>query len=854
MAVQGVGIYPNEQNEAIGWSKRVYPSDSAPTMYVRFGTQSAAWTKANVWITVEAVKKAGNEAINDYSLIGTAGALDVAIGSFTQVSGSNGEGYVWAYPFSSITGLSTLLGTLTYSSRTYDNIRITVEVRAFWSGGSEYGARQCFIGFIPEFVATDATWNSKGLEIAYTATGWGRPNDRFQVSSIGTDFPVVPYETTQYTGDTNTQYDCESSYVNSLTVDGKSEKWNQKFPSINVSYSSTDYSVSRTGYGEFTLTTTTELSSLPNDNVFWLPADSLPNGHVMALLDNSSVFGLRVKAKSAVSPAIFTGSGAGSNCAMVLDETVPAGTYTGKVALVDLTEIFGAGNEPATIADFQATDIYKAKLDAGELYDYDAGSLVSIENTNVVVPDLSPQTITATLRSAGTAKDQLQAGTISYTVSRKIGVAVIDGVNIKAVSFTQYSNNYRFNITGYDGAIKYSGASTNALCAEVPANYNGTVSLTANATEDVVFPYSSAILFTSTPSGSNCTTVAAMNTWFQSNNVTLFYELVTPTTDASTSLTTIELGSAFTIETELDSTFVLDAATEYGSSISDANYWSVIDEAGKLTIPADAFSVVPNTGNVLNGSIRMVGSWQPAGSVLNYMSLDGVVVTNLYDIKLPTLTAVVEGDGVRVTVGESNIGVTSIDKIQVQLVGSTLDEDRVTLSVDESYLFKAVPYNVPTQWQAVAYGTPSAGVEAASEAVFVTCARVYGFGVGVTAQDGSVVRIPYSTAYTSQSRPEAKRVKLQGRDRETVGFGEGGSVTWTISGKVVLDGFGARYGGASMEITDENELRNLPMKGACILRFDDGTRTKVQLTNVQIGRQIAGEMKRTVSISAQEVS
>ena len=199
MAVDALGIYPNEQGTVIGTSKRIDANAGTVTEYVRFKTQGNGWHSANVWVEVSVIKKNGNEAMDGFTYIGEAGKLEIARSSFTSVSGSASDGYVWAYPFSSIDGsptLASLIGTLSFSGRSYDCIKLHVMVRCYWDSDkvnekSSKIEQDCYIGFIPAYTVTGAYYDKNGLSIEYTTSNWGRQNDRWQVTNLKDGTKVV---------------------------------------------------------------------------------------------------------------------------------------------------------------------------------------------------------------------------------------------------------------------------------------------------------------------------------------------------------------------------------------------------------------------------------------------------------------------------------------------------------------------------------------------------------------------------------------------------------------------------------------------------------------------------------------
>lgn len=476
MAVESIGIYPNDAELAVGTSLSIKPADSAPALKFRFATQSQAWLTANLWITVDIVRKAGNEAINGYANIGAAGATNVARSSFSYVGQTDGL-YIYELALSNaaLSDVATLLGTLTYSGRSYDAIRLTVEVRVVWgaSGESVKGAQVCYIGFKPTYTATGAKYTPNGLEIDYTASGWGRPNDRWS---------------------------------------------------------------------------------------------------------------------------------------------------------------------------------------------------------------------------------------------------------------------------------------------------NG-------------------------------------------------------------------------------------ALTSDGDPLAEPNAaWGTADGAGVLVIPADKLLRIPATGETLGGSIRMVGSWQGVGATLGEIDLTGVSVTNLTQVRKPTITATAQNGGVLVTVGAGTGVGTAATAIDVSMVGGAFNADRATLAPGESRFFAAVPAGISTTFQAVGRAYVSTAWYA-SGPTNATAQAVSVDGISIVTEDGTDVAIPYNATMMRKASPESETAKLAGRDRPTVGFGEGGTARWTISGTIVADTVG------TLAKTDPADVANLPFGGVCVIRTPDGKRVQACISDATVTRETGGHGGlRSVSISADEVA
>lgn len=479
MAISRIGIYPNKTGAIVGDALEIFPSDSAPALKFRFATQSNTWLTANIWVTVDIVRKAGDEAINGYARIGADGATGIARTAFSTPTADGGE-YVYEIALSNaaLSAVATLLGTLTYSGRSYDAIRLTVDVRVVWgAGANEYtrGSQVCYIGFKPTYTATGAHYAPDGLSIAYTASGWGRPNDRWA------------------------------------------------------------------------------------------------NGALTS------------------------------------------------------------GSDPL--------------------------------------------------------------------------------------------------------------AEPNAA-------------------------------------------------------------------------------------------------------------WGTADGGGVLVIPADKLLKIPATGETLGGSIRMVGSWQGVGATLGEIDLTGVSVTNLTQVRKPTITATAQNGGVLVAVTAGTGTGTAATRIEVSLEGSAYAMDRAVLAPGDSHFFAGVPAGVATTWQAVGIATVG-GHEYASGPTNATAQAVSIEGFEIVPQDGDPVPIAYNATITGKTEPESETVKLAGRERPTVGFGEGGTGSWTIDGTIIADA-----GLANGKITtDPDAVAALPFAGLCLLRDSDGWRAQVYVESASVRRaHNGGRGTYSVTISAEEVS
>ena len=181
------------------------------------------------------------------------------------------------------------------------------------------------------------------------------------------------------------------------------------------------------------------------------------------------------------------------------------------------------------------------------------------------------------------------------------------------------------------------------------------------------------------------------------------------------------------------------------------------------------------------------------------------------------------------------------------MVGSTYSADRATLAPGESHLFQAVPAGISTEWQAVGIATVS-GEEFASGPSTATAQAVVIDGLEIVDAEANVIPIPYNVRLSSSSKPETETVKLAGRTRPTVGYGEGGEVSWTINGTIVTETMG------DLTVTDPDTVRALPFAGVCIVRIEDGQRMQVSIESASVTQDGDGMGIMSATINADEVS
>lgn len=189
---------------------------------------------------------------------------------------------------------------------------------------------------------------------------------------------------------------------------------------------------------------------------------------------------------------------------------------------IDLTQMFGSGNEPATVAEFEERfpDAY---------YPYDAGSeLFAINCGGIQTPIDMDGNVLASLPDG--TRDELNIDSAgNVTITKRIGHVLIDGttnkVNITISSGGRYHGLYDFTA----GTLENSGTQTQKTTYLMASNLQ-------SITPDAEYFGNTGICVASdrfvrfNDSGITEATSAAVNTWLQANNVDLYVKLATPQT------------------------------------------------------------------------------------------------------------------------------------------------------------------------------------------------------------------------------------------------------------------------------------------------------------------------------------
>lgn len=189
-----------------------------------------------------------------------------------------------------------------------------------------------------------------------------------------------------------------------VSMRGNTVRWNQIFPS-NQSTSGSGITLTNNGDGTYTVNGTASATFVSTAT----PNVTLVAGHKY-YLSHGDVNAVRVQlyqegVGGTDGPNIVTARSANGIARMVVSSGVQVDNVEVAPMLVDLTKAFGAGNEPATVAEFE-------RMYPEDYYPYDAGSLLSVNIEGIESAGVTREIPAATyfpngMRSAGSVYDEL---------------------------------------------------------------------------------------------------------------------------------------------------------------------------------------------------------------------------------------------------------------------------------------------------------------------------------------------------------------------------------------------------------------------------------------------------------------
>ena len=358
---------------------------------------------------------------------------------------------------------------------------------------------------------------------------------------------------------------------------GNTIRWNQLAAVTSASTTINGVTFTNNGDGSVTVNGSATAQTVFNTG---LRVDSA-SGHKLLVkgcpAGGSTASTYRLKNGYGISADIGNGLIETSTNVYVVAQIIIASGYTANnlifvPQIFDLTTIFGAGNEPSTVAEFEA-------LFPEDYYPYDAGSLLSVNVEGIRSAGVIREIPAATyfpdgMRSAGSVYDEI---TSEKAVTR-IGAVDLGTLNW----FYESDNTFR---TIYNG-IKLHGA---LMCLPY-AEYNGAISDMPDKTITASNTQTSLLLRVKDTNYTNAATFkAAMN------GVMLYYELATLTETA--------------IDPPLNMTYPVEAG----------GIESIVIPTGEQSA-APTFEIVNsyNASGIVNQALSVIAPVEGANASTNY--------------------------------------------------------------------------------------------------------------------------------------------------------------------------------------------------------------------------------------------
>ena len=284
-----------------------------------------------------------------------------------------------------------------------------------------------------------------------------------------------------------------------------------------------------------------------------------------------------------------------------------------------------------------------------------------------------------------------------------------------------------------------------------------------------------------------------------------------------------------------------------GGYVAKAGTYGTVAKSGRLVIPSSALVRDPS-GATLKGTVRFNAVWRPEGLAFSSMSLDGLAVADNRTPNTPRLSATAGANGsVSVEVTDSGDKGVPIETATVRLVGGEYaDLDVREVAVPGTATFGFPPLGRALEFQAVGHTAAGADSKAARCSVAALEAdqcTVY------EALDGSArVRARYDYGPAFDGARSSELVKLAGRQRETAGYGEGGSASRDAEFTVFTKAVGG------VETCAADELDALAMAPGLVVRDKGGGRTKLHVESLSWERRDEAPWILKVTLEAREVS
>lgn len=481
----------------------------------------------------------------------------------------------------------------------------------------------------------------------------------------------------EYSGETNEQFDTEDSNMFSLVVKGKSVKWCQLY-GFPRSGNTTENSLKRTygadniiifdgtpsARGIWYLSTSQYPVTFKKDNKYLMKCIPIgtPNNKVYAMFQP---LGVTVSNGGVIFTPTSTTSTNGA-FRIQTDTGVTHTNYMVRILLFDLTYMFGAGNEPATVEEFDA-------LYPDSCYEYDTGSLRSVNSVSVLGLNLADtstlynryiqyrNTDDATWKESSDSRSfaiPVKAGTTyavktynsNVTILRVACVASLPTGSEDVASTNSKSNALQYTITPNDGerylvvqsGKAYLDAGTAQIMvvegSEYPTEYSPYTATTIAATLRSAGSVHDELQVEQTA----CSVLRKIGTRAYvsgdesdhdvlTDGTNTYYSLTTPTTEALSGISPVELGDATTIVTDLDSTFDMvghDSSTD-AVSVSVARVNADNSTTPLITDGASGAGAVDRYAP-LNTAYQYAVTTKSSANAVKTVFVDNEIVTDLW--------------------------------------------------------------------------------------------------------------------------------------------------------------------------------------------------------------------------------
>lgn len=296
--------------------------------------------------------------------------------------------------------------------------------------------------------------------------------------------------------------------------------------------------------------------------------------------------------------------------------------------------------------------------------------------------------------------------------------------------------------------------------------------------------------------------------------------------------------------TRLDDRWGLEGLSQGGADLrATDNFWVDVVKVGELPIPPSALTRMPTPGQPITVEIRMNAGFRDIG--MDFGLVSGTVTLEDRSVcDTPTITVTsATADAIVATITDSGDKGVPFDHAVVKLAGSVYDSDTQVVEPGGTVTIALPPLGVPLELQAYGY-TDVAVSGIASKSVAALPAAT---GLSVRAVDGSCgVELRFNVSESWSFEAEMERAKFAGRERDSVAYGTGGTVTGTLGCDIIDD---ASYGALHQSRTD---FERLAFAGTCVIRGSDGERRMVAVESVGESWDTVRRSK-TMRISVREV-